>query len=151
MNDSKKLSPLDREYFFQQIKKTALFWSVVFVSNRIIDRININQAIFRAIQKVFSKNMDHLFLIDGNYKPKIEGLKYQSIVKGDSKFSCIAAASILAKVTRDLYMKNKAFRYKNYGWEKNFGYGTKYHRDAIQKYGITPLHRKTFLNDTLYL
>ncbi len=151
LNDSKKLSTRDREYFYQHIKKYSLFWSVIFVSNRLIDQMNINQAIFRAIQKVFSKNYEKLFLIDGNYNPKIEGLKYQSVVKGDSKFSCIAAASIIAKVSRDAYMKNKAFQYKNYGWERNFGYGTKIHRDAIQKYGITPLHRKTFINDSLYL
>jgi ribonuclease HII len=151
LNDSKKLSPLDREYFYQKIIEHSIFWRVLFVSNRLIDQININQSIFRAIQKVHSFHPEQLFLIDGNYKPRIEQLKYRSIVKGDSKYSSIASASILAKVSRDRYMTKKAFQYKNYGWERNFGYGTKMHRDAIIKYGITPLHRKTFLDDTIYI
>ncbi|MFD2203592.1 ribonuclease HII [Shivajiella indica] len=146
INDSKKLSKFNRNSLVNEIKSSAISWSVAEASVEEIDKINILHASFlamtRAVEKL-TKRPDHL-LIDGNRFKSTLTIPYSCIVKGDSKFASIAAASILAKVYRDEFMEKMAQDYPGYGWEKNAGYPTKMHRDGIRKFGLTPLHRKSF-------
>jgi ribonuclease HII len=146
LNDSKQLSEKKRGTLFEVIKETALAYAVETVTNEIIDEINILQATFLAMSRAILKlkiNPD-LCLIDGNHK--VHGLFFnqKTIVSGDSKSACIAAASILAKVSRDKMMLEYAKRYPVYEFEKHKGYGTKKHIEALKKYGICPIHRLTF-------
>lgn len=146
INDSKKLSKSNRNSLVDEIKSSAIAWSIAEASVEEIDKINILHASFlamtRAVEKL-KKSPDHL-LIDGNrFKTSLK-IPYSCIVKGDSKFASIAAASILAKVYRDDLMEKMAREYPGYGWEKNAGYPTKTHRDGIIKLGLTPIHRKSF-------
>ncbi|MCK4339098.1 MAG: ribonuclease HII [Candidatus Cloacimonetes bacterium] len=167
LNDSKKLSQIKREEIYLKIKSCAIDYAVSGVNSKKIDKINILQATFLAMRKVFNKikkSADY-FLVDGPYLPtksnvhKIEGspseikskILMQSIisqgepiVKGDQKYYCIAAASILAKVYRDKLMINYHKKYPQFDFLHNKGYPTKKHIEAIQKYGITSIHRKTF-------
>lgn len=150
INDSKKLSAKKREELFDVICKAAEAYSVCAVSEAAIDEINILQATFRAMRGAVS-GLDvkpELVLIDGNKSPDLD-TAHEAVVKGDSKSMAIAAASILAKVSRDRYMCKMAEKYPGYGFEKHKGYGTKAHYEAIEKLGICEIHRKTFLKNIL--
>ena len=146
VDDSKVLSEKRREELFEKIIKESIAHSVSVVSVEKIEEINILNASLlamkRSVQKL--KVQPNLILIDGNksFKNKIPTV---TIVKGDAKSFSIAAASILAKVTRDRIMKELAIEYPVYYWEKNKGYPTKQHRETIKHYGASPFHRKTFL------
>ncbi|MEE9431511.1 MAG: ribonuclease HII [Melioribacteraceae bacterium] len=150
VNDSKKLSEKERERLSKIIKEKCLAYSFGVVEQKEIDKINILQATLKAMKQAVKKlsTEPQLILIDGN-KSFVTETPVETIVKGDSKSFSIAAASILAKVERDSMMKKIAKKYPNYFWEKNKGYGTKQHVEAIKKYGVTPLHRKTFLRKIL--
>lgn len=146
LNDSKQLTHKQRQALREIIEKEALAYGVGFVSNEEIDQINILNASFlamtRAIEKI--KKPIELLLIDGNRFRSQLTIPYKCIVKGDAKYSSIAAASILAKTHRDEYMETLAKEYPHYNWQKNKGYPTKEHRQAIRQFGVTPHHRKTF-------
>lgn len=150
INDSKKLSEKKREALFEVIKKNALAYAVCSVGEKKIDEINILNATLNAMQNAIERldTKPDYVLIDGNKAPKIE-IPNEPIVKGDSKSMCIAAASILAKVSRDKFIAEIAESYPQYGFDKHKGYGTKYHYEAIKKYGICDIHRKTFLKKIL--
>ncbi|WP_209330698.1 ribonuclease HII [Lunatimonas salinarum] len=146
INDSKKIKRADREDLVEEIKEMALAWAVAEASVAEIDQFNILNASFLAMERAICKLSmvpDHL-LIDGNRFKSSLSIPFDCIVKGDGKFVSIAAASILAKVHRDRYMERLAVDFPAYGWEKNAGYPTKAHREAIRKNGPTPWHRKTF-------
>ncbi|MDD2530913.1 MAG: ribonuclease HII [Bacteroidales bacterium] len=146
LNDSKQLNPKQRKELREIIEKEAVAFGVGFVSNEEIDQINILNASFlamtRAIEQI--KKPIELLLIDGNRFRSQLTTPYKCIVKGDAKYSSIAAASILAKTYRDEYMETLAKEYPEYNWQKNKGYPTKEHREAIKQFGVTPHHRKTF-------
>lgn len=162
LNDSKKMTEKARETLRPIIEKEALAWAVAEVSAEDIDSINILNAsiagMWRAVMNL-SVKPEHL-LIDGNrfkpyrmtgdsHIPENKSMEYKDmghtcIVKGDGKFASIAAASVLAKTYRDEYMRKLAQEYPQYGWERNMGYPTKEHIEAIVKFGYTPHHRKSF-------
>ena len=146
LDDSKKLSDKDRYELRPEIESNAIAWAIGIVDNIEIDEINILKASFlamhRAIEKL--KQKPELLLIDGNRFTPYKKTPHQCIVKGDSKYLSIAAASILAKTYRDDFMKEQALIYPHYSWENNMAYPTKKHREAIRQFGITPLHRMTF-------
>ncbi len=150
LNDSKKLSEKKRELLFGQIKGEALSWGVGFATEQEIDQINILQATYLAMNRaVKALNFTpKIALVDGNRDPHL-GIPTELIVKGDGKSASIAAASILAKVTRDHFMLELAKEYPNYQFEKHKGYPTKAHYEAIEKYGISPVHRRSFLKKML--
>ncbi len=146
VNDSKKLTEKKREQLYDVIAEKALAWSVSFVEPEVIDEINIRQATHRAMEKAvneLSKQADFL-LVDGNDKIPFS-VPSAYVVKGDAKSLSIAAASIMAKVTRDRYMVEMGIQYPEYGFEKHKGYGTALHMEAIRKHGLTPLHRRSFI------
>lgn len=146
INDSKKITKTNRQILAEEIKIASLSWAIGEASVDEIDRINILNASFLAMNRAISSlwiHPDHL-LIDGNrFKTDLK-TPFTCIVKGDGKFASIAAASILAKVYRDGLMGELAEIYKGYGWETNVGYPTKLHREGIRKQGPTPIHRKSF-------
>jgi len=146
LDDSKKLSDKDRYELRPEIEGKAMAWSIGVVDNLEIDRINILKASFLAMHRAIDKLKlkPELLLIDGNRFTPYKKISHQCIIKGDSKFLNIAAASILAKTYRDDYMKEQAIIYPQYSWEQNMAYPTKKHREAIRKFGTTPLHRMTF-------
>lgn len=146
LNDSKQMSESAREELRAIIEKEALAWAVEQVDAEEIDDINILNASITGMQRAvrrLSIKPDFL-LIDGNRFKPMKEYAHQCIVKGDAKFAPIAAASVLAKTYRDEYMRKLALEYPEYGWEKNMGYPTKAHIDAIIQYGYTPHHRKSF-------
>lgn len=146
LNDSKKLSEKKREYLYDKIIEKAIDYSVASASEKEIDEINILQATFLAMKRALKKikiRPDIIF-VDGNRDPGFD-IKTECVVKGDSLIDSISAASILAKVSRDRFIKELAKDYPEYGFEKHKGYGTKAHYEAINKYGISNVHRKTFL------
>ena len=146
INDSKKLSEKKREILYDEICEKAISYCVASVDEKEIDDINILQATFKAMRNAvsgLSVKPDYV-LIDGNKSPSTSFAE-ETVVKGDSKSMSIAAASILAKVSRDRYITEIADKYPGYGFEKHKGYGTKAHYEAIEKLGICPIHRKTFL------
>mgnify|MGYP004690273229 FL=1 len=148
VNDSKKLSEKKREALYDVIAQNALSWSYAFVDAPTIDQINIRQATHLAMEnavKKLSLPADFL-LIDGNDKIPFP-VPHAYLIKGDAKSQSIAAASIMAKVTRDRYMKEMAKEYPEYAFEKHKGYGTKVHMEAIRAYGLTPVHRVSFMTD----
>lgn len=150
INDSKKVSEKKREELFPKIIENAKSYKITFCDNNEIDKINILQASLKAM-KISVENLKHepdLVLIDGN-KSFTSKYKTETVIKGDSKSFSIAAASIIAKVTRDNYMKELDKLHPEYLWGKNKGYPTKEHFAAVERYGITLYHRKTFL--TKYL
>jgi ribonuclease HII len=151
IDDSKKLSPKKREELFEVIKEKALAWSVGWVGPERIDEINIleatKEAMTQAVQGL-SLQPDHV-LIDGNFTVRALALPQTAIVKGDANSTSIAAASILAKVTRDRYMEEMDAVYPGYAFANNKGYGTKAHYDGLKAQGPTPIHRKTFISDYL--
>lgn len=146
INDSKKLSEKKREAIFDVIKEKAVAYSVAMASAKEIDSINILQATFLAMRRAVGNLSEapDLALIDGNQKPGLD-IDEVTIVKGDSKCISIAAASILAKVTRDRYMRELDERYPQFCFAKHKGYGTKLHYEMIREYGICDEHRRTFL------
>jgi ribonuclease HII len=150
VNDSKQLSEKKREELYDKIISSALAYSVRIVGHDTIDEINILNATMLAMkQAVESLNIKpDLVLVDGNRIFQSE-IPVIPIVKGDAKSFSIAAASILAKVTRDRLMKNLAVNYPEYLWEQNKGYPTNQHREIIRKIGPSPLHRRTFLKNIL--
>lgn len=146
LNDSKQLTHRQREKLRPIIEEQALDWAVAMVDNSEIDKINILKAsitaMHRAIEKL--KIVPTSLLIDGNRFHPYKDIPHQCMIKGDSRFLSIAAASILAKTHRDEWMENAHIKHPGYNWIKNKGYPTREHREAIAKHGITPLHRKTF-------
>ncbi len=150
IKDSKLLTAKKREELFIRIQEKALSIGVGIIEHTEIDKINILQATLKAM-KLAVKNLSikpNLILIDGN-KSFDSKIPTRTIVKGDRKSFSIAAASIIAKVTRDRIMIELSKKHPNYLWERNKGYGTKAHIQAIRKYGYTDLHRKTFLSKIL--
>lgn len=147
VNDSKKLSEKKREELFDKIKREALCYSIASIDERVIDEINILNATFLAMQKAVDglETKADFVMIDGNRAPKNLDVAHITVVKGDAKSASIAAASILAKVSRDRYMLNMAEKYPEYCFEKHKGYGTKLHYEMLDKYGVSDIHRKSFL------
>ena len=146
LDDSKKLSTNQREELKSIIETSALSYGVAHISPKKIDEINILQASILAMHKALEKlevQPEHI-LVDGNKFHPFGDIPYQCIVGGDGKYQNIAAASILAKTHRDTYMQSAAEKYSAYGWQRNKGYPTAEHREAIRLHGITPLHRKSF-------
>lgn len=146
LNDSKKLSDKRRRELFPEIQKQALAFGIGFASEKEIDAINILQATFLAMERALAQLpvKPELVLIDGN-REKDFGIPVKTVVKGDSLSANIAAASILAKVSRDDVMLEMAREYPQYGFEIHKGYGTKAHYDALRQFGPSPIHRQTFL------
>ncbi len=146
LNDSKKLSDKQRRELYPQIQEKAIAWAVAFADHNEIDEINILQATYLAMERAISRLpvKPELALIDGN-RARDFGLPVQTVVHGDSLSASIAAASILAKVTRDDHMLEMAKQYPQYGFEIHKGYGTKAHYAAIAQHGHCPIHRTTFL------
>ncbi len=146
LNDSKKLTKNKREILKNEIEKKALAFSVVSVDSKTIDRINILKATMKAMHdaiKSLKIKPNHL-LIDGNYFTRYKDIPHKCIIKGDSKYQNIAAASILAKTYRDKLMIDLDSKFDKYGWKKNKGYGTLEHKNAIKIYGTSEHHRKSF-------
>jgi ribonuclease HII len=150
LNDSKKLSEKKRDMVYDDIIKDAIAWSVGIATEKEIDDINILNATFLAMKRAvegLSVKPDLAF-IDGNRYPNT-GVKEITIVKGDSKCMSVAAASIIAKVSRDRFMMKVAEEYPQYEFPKHKGYGTKLHYEMIEKYGVSPVHRRSFLKKIL--
>jgi ribonuclease HII len=152
LNDSKQLTDKQRQYLRPLIEQHATAWAVVEVTAEEIDKINILNASIIGMQRALDKleiTPQHI-IVDGNkWKPYIpEGqvmqIPAQTVVKGDGKYLSIAAASVLAKTYRDEYMLRLHEQYPQYHWDTNMGYPTKAHYEAIQQFGITPVHRKSF-------
>ncbi len=146
INDSKKISEKKRNELYGWILENCVSYGVGIISHEEIDEINILQASLKAM-KIASEQLrpnPDLILIDGN-KNFLTGIKSKTVIKGDAKSFSIAASSIIAKVTRDRIMNEAHIKFPEYMWEQNKGYATKAHRDAVKKFGATPLHRKTFL------
>lgn len=146
LNDSKKMTEKARELLRPIIEREAIAWAVEEVSAEEIDTINILNASIAGMQRAVSKLSvkPEFLLIDGNRFKPFDDYRYQCIVKGDAKFTSIAAASVLAKTYRDEYMRKLAQEHPQYGWERNMGYPTKEHIEAIRRHGYTPEHRKSF-------
>ncbi len=146
LNDSKKLSDKRRRALFDEIIAQAVTYGIAFATEQEIDEINILQATFLAMRRALAQLsiQPSIALIDGNRETDF-GLPVRTIVKGDSLSANIAAASILAKVTRDDFMLEQAKLYPEYGFDIHKGYGTKAHYEALRKYGPCPIHRRTFL------
>ena len=146
LNDSKKLSDAKRRALFDVITEQAVAYGICIVDEKRIDEINILQATFEAMQGALDQLTvrPELALIDGN-RARDFGLPVETVIGGDGKSANIAAASILAKVTRDRYMEQQAELYPQYGFETHKGYGTKRHYAALTAYGPCPLHRQSFL------
>ena len=146
LNDSKKLTDKRRRELFPIIKEQAVAYGIGFASEQEIDELNILQATFLAMQRAIDQleGKADLALIDGN-REKDFGLPVKTVVKGDSLSANIAAASVLAKVTRDILMGEDAVAYPGYGFEIHKGYGTRAHYDALRTLGACPIHRNSFL------
>ena len=145
LKDSKKLSKEKREELYYYIKKNSI-WAIGQASTREIEKINILQASLLAMKRAITKlkRKPSLILIDGNKLPDLKNYNLKYIIKGDQKIASISAASIIAKVSRDKFIKKLSKQFNGYGWDTNSGYGTKEHLKAIKKLGITKYHRKTF-------
>ena len=146
LNDSKKLTENQRNKLRKEIELKAIAFSVEHVMQDEIDKINILNASIKAMHKALGKLcvIPKFIAVDGNQFKPFKKIPHKCIIKGDAKFQSIAAASILAKTHRDEYMKLIHQKFENYFWNKNKGYPTKKHREAIKKYGITKYHRKSF-------
>lgn len=148
LNDSKKLSEKKREALFDVIVEKAVAYGVGFATAEEIDRINILQATFLAMQRAYEAMgcKADWALVDGNRMPPLP-ISGETVVKGDAQCASVAAASILAKVSRDRVLRELDLQYPQYGFAKHKGYGTKAHYEAIRQYGVLPEHRKTFLKN----
>lgn len=146
LNDSKQLNEKQRDTLRPIIEKESVSFAVASVDNNTIDEINILQASFRAMHCCVDelKIKPGLLLIDGNRFKPYKTIPHQCIIKGDGKYASIAAASILAKTYRDEFMQKIHLDFPRYGWNKNKGYGTATHREAIEQYGLCCFHRKSF-------
>lgn len=146
LNDSKQLTHRQREKLRPIIEEQAMDWAVAMVDNYEIDKINILNASITAMHRAIDKLkiVPTSLLIDGNRFHPYKKISHQCMIKGDSRFLSIAAASILAKTHRDEWMEKAHIKHPTYNWNKNKGYPTRKHREAIAENGITPLHRKTF-------
>jgi ribonuclease HII len=146
LNDSKKLTPKQRLELRDEIIKSAIAWSVAFVDNEEIDAMNILRASVKAMHKAIDslQKKPQFLLIDGNRFYPYKSINHSTIIRGDSIYFSIAAASVLAKTHRDEYMDKIHNEFPEYGWNKNKGYPTLFHRAAILKNGITPYHRRSF-------
>ena len=146
LNDSKQVSEKNREELRTLIESSALQYAVASIDNEEIDRINILKASFKAMHMALDqlKKKPGLLLIDGNRFVRYKKIPHRCIVKGDSLFMSIAAASILAKTYRDEWMMKLHEEFPQYGWNNNKGYGTATHRRAMEEYGQCKYHRKTF-------
>lgn len=147
LNDSKKLSDKRRRALFDIITEQAVAYGIAMVDEKTIDEINILQATFLAMRQAVEQLsvQPSLALVDGNREPDFGGIPVQTIIKGDSLSANIAAASILAKVTRDRFMEEQDAIYPQYGFAVHKGYGTQAHYAALREFGPCPIHRMTFL------
>ena len=145
LKDSKTLSKEKRRELNFYIKKNSI-WAIGQASVKEIEKINILQASLLAMKRAIIKlkKKPYVVLIDGNKLPSLKNYNLENVIKGDQKIPSISAASIIAKVSRDRFITRLSKKFKRYGWDTNFGYGTKEHLGAIKKYGITKYHRKTF-------
>lgn len=146
LNDSKKISEKKRDELYDIIREKAAAYSVSLVSEKRIDEINILQATFEAMRNAVGSLgvRPDFVIVDGNRDPALM-ITTRTLIKGDALSASVAAASILAKVTRDRYMLEMCEKYPEYQFEKHKGYGTKLHYEMIEKYGISDIHRKSFL------
>ena len=146
LDDSKKLSASKREALYKEITEKAVSWAVAFASEKEIDEVNILQATFLAMRRALSglDRAPDFALVDGNRDPGL-GIPTRCEVKGDGRFACIAAASVLAKVSRDRFMDEMDEAYPQYGFLRHKGYPTKAHYLALAQYGPCPIHRRSFL------
>lgn len=146
LNDSKKLSEKTRDKLRLQIEKLAISFSVAFMSNQEVDMLNIFKASMVAMHNAIDglKVVPKHLLVDGHLFYPYKNIEHTCIVKGDSTYASIAAASVLAKTYRDAYMRNLHNKYTRYDWKHNKGYGTQKHKEAIKTYGISEYHRKSF-------
>ena len=143
LNDSKKLSEKKREFLFDEIKKKAIAFSIVYIDEETIDEINVYQASKKGMLEAINKLSIEAEYVLSDAMP-LGDIKHESIIKGDTKSASIAAASILAKVDRDRFMVALAKKYPEYGFEKHKGYPTKQHLEALNRYGVLDIHRKTY-------
>lgn len=150
LNDSKKLSEKKREELFDIITNTAVSYAVGIADEKEIDEINILNATFLAMKRAINglEIPADYAIIDGNRAPH-SNIAEETVVKGDGKVMSVAAASIIAKVSRDRFMLKMAEQYPEYQFEKHKGYGTKLHYEMIEKYGVSPIHRRSFLKKIL--
>ncbi len=146
LNDSKQVKPAAREQLRHYIQANALAWAVGSITVEEIDRLNILKASQKAMHLALGslKPAPEHILVDGNYFIPFKKIAYQCIVRGDSQYAAVAAASILAKTHRDEYMRTLHKEFPNYGWDANKGYGTAAHRQAIAQYGLSKHHRRSF-------
>jgi ribonuclease HII len=155
LNDSKKLSEKQRYLLREEIKLSAIAWAIGWLDNNEIDKINILQASIKSMHIALNKlkTVPEFILVDGNYFQAFKSIPNKNIIKGDSKYLSIAAASIMAKTYRDDYMKSIHNEFPDYLWSRNKGYPTKAHRMAISQTGISSYHRKSFklMNDQMKL
>lgn len=150
LNDSKKLTEKKREALFDEIKEKALAYGIASADEKEIDEINILNATFIAMKRAIASLSvrPDLALIDGNQKPHTD-IEEVTVIKGDAKSMSIAAASVLAKVSRDRFMLEMAEKYPQYDFARHKGYGTKLHYEKIAQYGVCDIHRRTFLKKIL--
>ena len=146
LNDSKRLSVKQRVILKDEIINSAIAWSVAFITNAEIDEMNILRASIKAMHLAIEglKKKPQFLLIDGNSFYPYKDIRHKTIIKGDGMFFSIAAASVLAKTFRDEYMEKIHNEFPHYGWDKNKGYPTPFHKTAILNHGITTYHRKSF-------
>lgn len=146
LNDSKQMTRKHREELVPIIEREAVTYAVSSVSAEEIDRINILKASITGMHRALDclTETPQLILVDGNRFIKYKDIRHICIVKGDAKFASIAAASVLAKCNRDWFMERIAKEYPQYGWDRNMGYPTKEHREAIRRFGASPYHRMSF-------
>jgi ribonuclease HII len=146
LNDSKQLNEKQRDLLRPVIEKESIAFAVALIDNNEIDKINILKASFAAMHNSIDQlNIEpEILLIDGNRFTRYKNIPHHCIVKGDGKYASIAAASILAKTYRDEYMQQLHQEFPHYGWDKNKGYGTAVHRDAIALHGLCKYHRRSF-------
>ena len=146
LKESKKLSAKKREMLFDVIMKSFTEVGIGICDHKTIDRINILQASFLAMKKAIGalRQKPEFILLDGRFKIPNSSYQQEAIIKGDNLVYTIAAASVIAKVTRDRIMREEHKKYPNYGFDKHKGYGTKFHLDCLQQYGPCPIHRQSF-------
>ncbi|MFC4267488.1 ribonuclease HII [Polaribacter marinivivus] len=146
LNDSKQLSEKKRKELKPIIEAQSLAFAVSFVWQEEVDKINVLQASITGMHRAIAqlKTTPEFIIVDGNKFKNYKEIPHKTIVKGDSKYLSIAAASVLAKTYRDEYMEKIHLEYSDYNWQKNKGYPTKEHREAIRNFGVTKYHRKSF-------
>lgn len=149
LNDSKKMPEKLRRQLREEIETVAIAWAVGIVNHEMIDKVNILNASILAMHSALNQLTvkPQYIIVDGNRFKNYNKIPHSCIVKGDSLYYSIAAASVLAKTYRDEFMLNISKEFPQYGWNKNMGYPTKIHRQAVMQYGLSPYHRKTFSVD----